>query len=136
MSDLDEKLTDIYMEIAEGFYFEGSDPETEHTEYAPETVEKIKQAFIDDGWINTKQLGGIRSTNVALPDGSRVDFMTGQEWYDRFAKELPDNNTDCAVDYVDGNDACDPVDHATRNGRFFMRQESLEAAKKAAGLTP
>lgn len=73
---------------------------------------------------------------MALDWNKRHGYMTGQEWFDRFEKELPDNNTDCAVDYVDGNDACNPVDHATRNGRFFMRMAALEAAKKAAGLKP
>jgi spore germination protein YaaH len=42
--------------------------------------ETIKQAFIDEGWVNTKSVGfqGFTVENI----------MTGQEWYDRFDQNL------------------------------------------------
>lgn len=73
-------------------------------------IAQIKQAFADEGWIK--------------PEGADLiadvldDMMTGQEWYDRFMKELPDS-----IDLV----------HPDRE--VFDRRWAITAAKKAAGLT-
>lgn len=40
--NLRKRLTEIYIDICRGFYFEGSDEKTEREEFAPEFVDKIE----------------------------------------------------------------------------------------------
>lgn len=76
-----------------------------------EALARIKQAFISDGWKDSVFI----AENRAFGD---KDKMTGQEWYNRFEKEL-----------------AKPVesDHLLC-GRVICAEHATEAAKRAAGL--
>ena len=43
----------------------------------------------------------------------------------RVKSELPDDDTNCMADHMDG-DGCEPKDHWRRDGRFFMSMETNE----------
>lgn len=76
------------------------------------TIAQIKQAFKDEGW---QPPGG----------GLRGNLVTGQEWYDRFEKQLSDDT------YGDSN----PTNKCDCDGvPYICTCDLLEAAKKAAGL--
>lgn len=79
--------------------------------------EAVKQAFKDSGWLDTNQLGGIRSTTVYGKPG--VEFMIGQEWYDRFESEISNIKSEGMVG---------------RGHIWYTDDEILDAARKAAGL--
>lgn len=78
-----------------------------HPDHMEEWLTDIKQAFADEGFISVYQ--------------GRVDkpTMTGQEWYDRFEKELKQSGF--SWDIQNGNQA---------EAIFDVN----EAAKKASGL--
>lgn len=81
-----------------------------------EGVEKVKQAFKDAGWFSLSEsaTGGRLISTVKQYEG----LMTGQEWYDRFSKEMSDRFSM----WGDGS-----------NG-FVELKPTKEAAKKAAGI--
>lgn len=94
---MDERLR----EIIESLEFEGHTYKT-----APKAIAQIKQAFAEEGWCAPIHF-------IDRGDGIKVSaeqVMTGQEWYDRFEKEI------------------------RKNGKADFNKELLEAAKKAAGL--
>lgn len=58
----------------------------------PNFVEKIRQAFVDEGYVQTVRMGGRTVTmNGKDPLGWILYYpneaMTGQEWYKRFKNE-------------------------------------------------
>jgi len=59
-----------------------------------QSIAQIKKAFIDEGWINTiakdkdGNIEGLFVHHVPMEG-----YMTGQEWYDRFEKELVSTST-------------------------------------------
>lgn len=75
---------------------------------------QIKQAFTDSGWTNR-----VGARGVAHPDGTIEPLLAGQEWFDRFEKELPKR-------FVSNNWENEII----RNTVAIM----MEAAKKASGL--
>lgn len=80
MSELDKKLETL---VGYSYAVGTNDGESARREktVVPQTVEKIKQAFIDDGWV--KDFG-----TVELHVHNATNVMTGQEWYDKFIDEL------------------------------------------------
>lgn len=65
------------------------------------------------------------------------NYMTGQEFYDRFLRLFNPIDTNCAEFYMHddpSHDGCDPIEHARRSGRWEVEQEAKEAAEKAANL--
>lgn len=130
MSSLDKNL-DVFLErIGERFYWdEYNDPDEVRRDEFPEWRRQIKQAFKDEGWIAPEDFAPDDSTEIAEYGDvqprplNRADFfkfstdyrplMTGQEWYDRFEKEM--------TAYTASHDQP-------------MKEEALKAAKKAAGL--
>lgn len=115
MDDLDEKL-DVEFEKAWGRALDasmdddfknedGSLNEAEYLSYQENArkshAEDIKQAFIDAGYVGP----------YLEPKDTAGRYRTGQEWYDRFEKELGD------YDFLD--------EDATK---------VIAAAKKAAGI--
>lgn len=98
MSKLDDKIKDIV-----------SDQEN-YTSY-PDSfnnrgTEQIKQAFTDEGYVYHAQSDSFKTTTL------RMGLMSGQEWYDRFKKELNKRLPQRVPEYFD----------------------ALESAKKATGL--
>lgn len=118
MSDIEEKLRQILMEVAND-YANSVNPELNGALYTgpdlPKAFEQIKQAFIDAGWqepLSIQRLDRLRSEQLIqsvidayLNSGGPEDFvvmsrddwsrnaklagvMTGQEWYDKFETEL------------------------------------------------
>jgi len=83
MSDLDQKLREI------GLYDVSDSRYTELGEH-PETIARIKQAFADEGYVIIPRFKRVHMETLTVKsvDGEEVNFMTGQEWHDRFEKEL------------------------------------------------
>lgn len=73
MSDLDDKIRGA-LEGTDTFVL---DPSSEY-------LGRIKQAFIDAGWLRTVDVS-LPAVTPYIPE----PLMTGQEWYDRFIRELP-----------------------------------------------
>lgn len=120
MSDLDKKLEENLESYAECYHPEHEYNDSycnENLSQTKELVKQIKQAFIDDGWLDITQFGGIKSMNIATPSGRRIDFMIGQEWYDRL-KECLGKPT--IVEYGD---------------KVYYADSVNVAAKKASGLS-
>lgn len=134
MSDLDEKLQEalktvikdgryvshkeFLIPIAE--YFDPEHAQSPMQARLDNAVAQIKQSFIDAGWLDTTQLGGIKSTTICRPEGN-IEFMTGQEWYDRFRSEV--SKQPQFQNVVDNSDT-----------QFGGVHPILAAAKKAAGI--
>lgn len=78
MNELDEKLEETLKKgtfVSKGadkvfFTFDG-------------IIEEVKQAFIDDGWV--EKLSSIHGVNVVVDH----NLMTGEEWLARFEQEIP-----------------------------------------------
>lgn len=98
------KLDDKLREVIYGWVT--ADMDVTEEEHIDKMVAQIKQAFADEGYIDSKNLEHLFS--VARATG----LMTGQEFYDRFRSEV----------------AKELNEHAMPTG-FVMR-----AAKKASGL--
>jgi hypothetical protein len=139
MSDLDKKLEEI---VASGQPIARA---------SAEMVLEIKQAFIDAGWVPTVEITSNTTLDAAESktiteafnetrchcgkDGHALnsvncpvhggEIMTGQEWYDRFINELPQ---DVVIDYDSQSNVSF---HAGNNHGLY---KAREAAKKAAGL--
>lgn len=125
MSDLDKKLQDI-LNTTYSFGNEDKDLEFYGTSNDDE-IEAIKQAFIDEGWIpykpfeytpeGKKPAWWSKTPELMTGDEHKArtaGLMTGQEWYDRFEKEVGQ--------YEAGGWIDDTLDNV------------LLAAKKAAGI--
>lgn len=87
-----------------------------------EDIETIKHAFIDAGWFKTPDVDGEpRKVTITYKENTDAKFaklrdytlMTGQEWYDRFEKELQE------IETLPG---------------IFTTHDSRVAAKKASGI--
>lgn len=77
MSNLNEKLREI---LENNFKIVSSGiPHMRHAHAveitSEEKIDQIKQAFEEEGWHN-------------LMDAKDREFMSGQEWYERFEKEI------------------------------------------------
>lgn len=70
----------------------------------------VKQAFIDAGWHEPLTPEYLRK----MAKRAQSEYMTGQEWYDRFEKELPSHDQ-------------------LKSGQNMI-EGTLEAAKRAAGI--
>jgi len=102
--NLDKKLRDILYNMLESY---GVDMDEYHSSHF-EQEQEITQAFIDHHWRDESE------EPLRWKDG---DLMTGQDWYDRFKKNLEYQTTDF--------------------GEFgkFVRPDYVDfAAKKAAGI--
>jgi len=110
-NDLDEKLHDLLYEQAKSYYFEGSEPEWFEKE-CPALIEKFKQAFADAGYSRSALAGIAAKMQIH-------GMMTGQEWYERFVKELG-----TYIEHGPGGDS----------SGFRANSEAHAAARKAAGL--
>lgn len=93
-------------------------------------VASIKQAFTNEGWVElrlaevrpwketVKNLNELTGSDVSLTEAYKQNLMTGQEWYDRFEREIGEWGLGAySVEY-----------------RRVKLDSVLEAAKKAAGL--
>jgi hypothetical protein len=111
--------------------------------YADTKMEQTKQAFIDEGWLDTKQLGGLKSTNIATPSGERVDFMIEAEWE---AKAIKDGWVNTKSVGFEGFTVSNLMTGQAWLERFEKEVDAmgmeppivdgayLDAAKKAAGI--
>jgi hypothetical protein len=124
MSDLDKKLEDAFNEVGECFYWEGAGKDEDWVnDFRKDFREKLKQAFIDTGWISkdqsTKEAQDTANFMINIKDKA-LNKMTGQEWYDKFEKEQQGTPIPC------DNSSADDVIRAV---------ELVKAsAKKAAGI--
>lgn len=90
-----------------------------HNGFLPDhALAQIKQAFVEEGYIDFKKEYQVKG------------FMTGQEWYDRFEKELG-----AMVDYYREN-LWNSVEPSPAQKILYEQQnyKILQAARKAAGL--
>lgn len=114
MSDLDTKLTKILYKA--GAY------------KAEPWIAELKQAFADE---NPPRVTD--ATLYPLVWAKANGYKTGQEWYDRFEKELykpPKQELPTS-----SNDDGESHDRFFRvGGQNFMYDRAIEAAKRAAGL--
>lgn len=80
MSELDKKLEEIVTEAynVDSCCYGYDDSEVK------QTVEEVKQAFIDDGWRNL----GKHTSYECHVDPRFANMMTGQEWYSKFLEEI------------------------------------------------
>jgi hypothetical protein len=83
-------------------------------------IDQIKQAFTDEGYANPDEVFDGVIDGLAK-NGKK---LTGQEWYDRFEKEL-----DVQLDNDKGEEW---LDHLAEYGADLT--PILDAAKKASGL--
>jgi hypothetical protein len=124
MSDFDQQLK----EAVKTALARHTNPKALLPDVLDAALADIKQAFRDDGWLRTVDVSMPAYTNYDKPK-----VMTGQEWYDRFEKELwvPPKQ-----EYKLGaNDDGESHDRFYRNGGSnFMYTRAIEAAKKAAGI--
>lgn len=74
-------------------------------------TDAVVKAFIDAGWVKVPDVYIRTDYNTITVNGKEV--MTGQEWYNRFMKNL-----------------------GTKKGHMITTMEWIEAAKKAAGIEP
>lgn len=95
MNTLNEKLKEIWI-----------DPTNTDNDYklhlTDEAIAQIKQIFSDEKYLTPTEFQLMAETN---------GLMTGQEWYDRFHKEIME-----------------------MDGSLWINQDMFRAAKKAAGL--
>lgn len=120
MSDLDKKLREILPIVATGM--EIDQDLAIKINYAPE---RIKQAFKDSGWVEpiTDEERETMIASYAAAEYVKSETMNGQEWFDRFIKELPPV----------GSDAVTVCGDKPKN--WVVSWDDVErAAKKAAGL--
>lgn len=122
-TDLDSKIRDILTE-------EGVGPPYYSPLSQQEVIEKIKQALTKAGYVKTLNPDG----TVFIKDDKVHVYRSGQEWYDRFEKEL--YKPDAQVMPINRDDDGESHDRFFRaSGANFMYGRALEAAKRAAGLT-
>jgi len=77
-------------------------------------IEDLKAAFSEAGYKQLPKQADMQS----LVDAGLAEFMmTGQEWYDRFTRELPP-----------------PLHEPQEHAEMFERLDVLSAARRAAGL--
>jgi hypothetical protein len=134
--DLDKKLK----KIETTHFFNGFDSNGQpfyistKVKLSDQNIEEIKQAF--EGAEYTKA-GKIKTNNSIYCNncGARValtSLMTGQEWYDRFKKELPEPHHTARELNPHGQEL--PAEKYFSQGEKNMHAQALSAAKKAAGL--
>lgn len=132
MSDLDEKLLSILRDFT---WRDGSGRID-----ADGALSEVKQAFIDAGWITPEQVkktqGLVNQMANLAKDMSKQPVMvwndpgklselkTGQEWFDRFERELPNTIFPTWYERNKPDEAHEVLD----------RELVLEIAKKAAGI--
>lgn len=126
MSELDEKLKKIIGEDETTLYIhtlsEG-EPDIECIHLTKEGLEQIKQAFVEDGWVRLDFADtGTAAVVAAEAKRNYESVMTGQDWYNRFEKEL-DQFTFATLHTANG-----VVEELTTRPTVF------EAAKRAAGI--
>lgn len=114
MIDLDNKLREILANIIT----QETGEETTAAMISDSYIGQIKQAFADEGYFRLK------SENLAA--AGKVGYMlTGQEWYERFEKNLKGK-----LEYQQHD--------MGEMGKFirpeYAKNVSLEAAKRAAGI--
>lgn len=109
MSDLDNKLALIIEDIIEYSADDGPLKVGQLT-----FAEQIKQAFADAGYEKLHEKGAYDTMNEAVANMQK-DWMTGQEWYDRFEKEFSKLTTENYMTAI-------------------YPHEALKAAQKASGL--
>lgn len=108
MSDLDSKLREILEEVEDEVNNTGG----VSTKHRGRLVAQIKQAFAEEGYVKVSKdnQDKIKTATIYSINHGQYELMTGQEWYERFEKEL--NN------------------HPIK----LQGTEIMRAAKKAAGL--
>jgi hypothetical protein len=120
MSDLDEKLREII-----GNHERAVQERAKNTSF---TVMEIEQAFKDAGYIKVPQ-----QVEDTWREYNRIaGYMTGQEWYDRFEKELWQPPKQERITQGDDGESHDRFYRV--GGEVFMYNQAVAAARKAAGL--
>lgn len=79
MSNLDDELREIK---ASGKLYSPNGGLDKYLELDDKTIAQIKQAFADEGYIQPETL----KKGIGIMDAQ--GYKSGQEWYDRFEKEL------------------------------------------------
>jgi hypothetical protein len=136
MSELDEKLKEIAQELYQNG---GADAVMEeiHANHVAEAISQIKQAFKEAGWKQVGIVGNViekvadRHEYVGANGRPNIPIMTGQEWYDRFKKELE------SVELPSMPSVLNAYGDELDKGRWRATTTAVEimkAAKKAAGL--
>lgn len=97
MSDIDEKLREIFDELYETresnrLVNMGLKQYTIKPNPTSKAITQIKLLFADEGYVQIPQvqLGGNFDGVTKITVNSKDLFMTGQEWYDRFVASLDD----------------------------------------------
>lgn len=132
MSDLDDKLVDILRwckehETWNDFLKKSGKMEPEvgdYTSVEATSLQSIKQALTDEGYIKLPYAVKDKDNNIYIGSGKAFttdhkELMTGQEWYERFEKELPDTELKA---YLPSADIA------------YKRSKVMEVAKRAAGI--
>ncbi len=126
---VDEELNEALEYLAESYYPEheyGNSHADSNKELVAEALAKVKQVFKDTGYL---YLPTVKPGDFILIDGgevilngdgtmTKVRRMTGQEWYDRFEKEMCYSH----------------VDTQTYAPKEITYLGVLKAARRAAGL--
>jgi hypothetical protein len=102
---------------------------------------KIIQAFKDDGWAPIKLTALLRDEKLVktmqdagykVSESITAEYMTGQEWYERFEKEMTQYMLDC--DYILAENASDVNSYNNKNVTRSLINSAREAAKRASGI--
>jgi len=124
--DIDNKLREILRNGAFGHYIEDDkgdfcplDWSGSSDGYFDTYIARIKQAFADEGWSDTNLYTKDKLARFLKSE----NMMTGQEWYNRFKKELQELYSDDPFFPLPD----DSIDELTFG-------ESLDAARKAGGI--
>lgn len=150
---LDDKLQNTLYSFASGV----NQRVRTDKELLKSAIAQIKQAFADEGYISFKKEYEVKgfltkqqwerqaqkdgwkrpeaeTINLTFDNGKPERLMTGQEWYDRFEKELyKPKPQEYPMNKNDDGESHDRFFRA--GGTNFMYRKAIEAAKRAAGLS-
>ncbi len=120
MSELDKKLESWLHIFAQSYAMEKTS--VRQTQEVINARNYVKQAFLDDGWINWRSLpeGIYVHTAISFSQVAAGNFMTGQEWLARFQEEHIPYTGFISKEYNDGY--------------ADARIKAMEAAKKASNI--
>lgn len=121
MSDLDEKLRKVISHIAPA-------DNQQHRDRTSDAIAQIKQAFADEGYGHNLYINKVGKWQPMS------GMMTGQEWYDRYQKELEQIQQDTLNDEIKELKKQWPKEPIYRLAVRLSVGKMEEAVRRAAGV--
>lgn len=99
MTTLEQAIVEI-IDRAQGFI----DDDNLKAEAAVQAMEDILEAVKEEGYVNLSDRGGLVSATIVDSRG-KTEYMTNQEWYDKFINELDKQLPQRFPEYFDAIEA-------------------------------